>query len=79
VRRFFEGETRTIPDVYVDRVRKDLGHFWDYLPEGGLEHDETAYLKSTMLDDANPAALEKPVHPAGESEYAVECGPAVDG
>jgi hypothetical protein len=29
----------------VDRVKNDLGDFWNYLPEGALEHDPNAYLK----------------------------------
>jgi hypothetical protein len=27
-------------------VRKDLGHWWDALPEGSLRHDPNAYLKA---------------------------------
>jgi hypothetical protein len=30
----------------VDQVRKDLGPLWEWLPEGGLEHDPNAYLKA---------------------------------
>jgi hypothetical protein len=45
VRQFFEGETRTIPRFYVDRVRQDLGVLWRLLPQGALEHDHTAYLR----------------------------------
>ncbi len=44
VRAFFEGETRTIPAFYIDRVRRDLGPWWDFLPAGALEHDPEAYL-----------------------------------
>ena len=47
VRRFFDGETSVIPSFYVDRVKKDLGPLWEYLPEGALEHDPNAYLKRT--------------------------------
>jgi hypothetical protein len=45
VRRFFEGETTEIPQFFVNRVKHDLGDFWNYLPEGALEHDPNAYLK----------------------------------
>ncbi len=45
VRRFFEGETTTIPQFYLDRIKNDLGDLWQYLPEGALEHDPQAYLK----------------------------------
>ncbi|HET9983313.1 MAG TPA: radical SAM protein [Longimicrobiales bacterium] len=44
LRAFFEGETRTVPAFYVDRVKRDLGPFWDFLPPGALEHDPEAYL-----------------------------------
>jgi hypothetical protein len=46
VRRFFEGETTEVPEFYADRVRRDLGPLWEWLPPGGLEHDPNAYLKS---------------------------------
>ena len=45
-RRYFEGESETLPDFYVDRVKRDLGSFWHHLPEGALYHDAQAYLNS---------------------------------
>jgi len=39
MRRFFEQETTEIPSFYVDRIRRDLGPFWDWLPAGALSHD----------------------------------------
>ena len=45
VRRFFEGQTTTVPKFYIDRIKSDLGDLWQYLPEGALEHDPHAYLK----------------------------------
>jgi hypothetical protein len=47
-RPFFERLSSTIPGFYIDRVRKDLGPLWDWLPEGALQHDPNAYLKSTL-------------------------------
>lgn len=47
-RAFFEGETREIPQFYIDMMRKDLGPLWEYLPEGAYYHDQNAYLKSEM-------------------------------
>jgi hypothetical protein len=46
VRRFFEGDTFAIPRFYAERVRRDLGELWKWLPTGALEHDPNAYLKS---------------------------------
>ena len=45
-RSFFERETGEIPAYYVEKVKKDLGPMWDWLPEGALYHDPNAYLKS---------------------------------
>src|SRR5262249_17373756 len=51
-RRFFEQETTELPDFYVERVRRDLGPFWNWLPSDALEHDPNAYLASgrPMMD-----------------------------
>lgn len=54
---FFEGETREIPQFFVNRIREDLGIFWEWLPEGALYHDPNAYLKTqetslTQLDNS---------------------------
>ncbi|NIR52237.1 radical SAM protein [candidate division KSB1 bacterium] len=48
IRRFWEGETAEIPPFYVDWMKRDLGAFWKWLPEGALYHDTNAYLKSEM-------------------------------
>ncbi|HEX8693730.1 MAG TPA: hypothetical protein VF746_15005 [Longimicrobium sp.] len=45
-RAFFEGETREVPAVLVDQVRRHLGPLWEWLPEGALKHDPNAYLES---------------------------------
>jgi hypothetical protein len=43
---YFEQESTEIPRYYLDLVRKDLGLLWEWLPEGGLDHDPNAYSKS---------------------------------
>lgn len=48
MRRYFEGETDEIPSFYVERIREDLGPFWEFLPAGALRHDPNAYLKKTQ-------------------------------
>jgi hypothetical protein len=45
-RSFFEQETTEIPQFYVNKIRSDLGEFWDWLPEGAIRHDPNAYLLS---------------------------------
>jgi hypothetical protein len=49
-RPFFERLTNKVPQFYADRVRKDLGDLWQWLPEGALCHDPNAYLTSTLSD-----------------------------
>src|SRR6185503_20485333 len=31
---YFEGQSASLPQFYVDRVRRDLGSFWEHLPPG---------------------------------------------
>lgn len=58
-RNFFEQESDILPHYYVDRVRKDLGPMWSWLPQGALYHDPNAYLKyeSTAKDVAAEVQL----------------------
>ena len=44
MRRFFEQETTQIPAFYTDRIRRDLGRFWHWLPPGSLSHDPNTTL-----------------------------------
>jgi hypothetical protein len=54
VRSYLEGETDVLPAFYRNRIRRDLGPLYEYLPEGALYHDPNAYLEST----ARAATLE---------------------
>jgi hypothetical protein len=58
MRRFFEQETAEIPVFYVDRIRRDLGPFWDWLPAGALSHDPNA--------SVTPAARPVAASPGGD-------------
>ena len=49
LRRFFEQETNDIPQYLIDKIRRDLGHFWEWLPEGAINHDPNAYLASEEI------------------------------
>jgi hypothetical protein len=44
-RAYFERETTQLPQFFVDRVKRDLGPLWHWLPAGAMEHDPNAYLK----------------------------------
>ncbi len=52
-RPYFDQETAELPDFYIERIKNDLGPFWDWLPEGALYHDPNAYLKAE--GEAEPA------------------------
>ena len=41
---YFEQESTTLPEVYHARIRRDLGPYYEWLPEGALEHDPNAAL-----------------------------------
>jgi hypothetical protein len=46
VRAYLEGDTEVLPEFYLDRIRRELGPMYEYLPEGALYHDPNAYLGS---------------------------------
>jgi hypothetical protein len=45
-RRYFDQETDELPEFFVDRVRRELGPLYQWLPEGSINHDPHAYLKA---------------------------------
>ena len=49
LRRFFEQETDVIPQYFIDKIRRDLGHFWEWLPKGAISHNPNAYVESAEL------------------------------
>ncbi len=55
LRRFFERDTAEIPQYFIDRIRRDLGHFWEWLPEGAITHDPNAYLLSKEMASSSEA------------------------
>jgi hypothetical protein len=46
-RNYFEGETKQLPPFYTNIIKKGLGIWWEWLPEGAVEHDQNAYLHKT--------------------------------
>jgi hypothetical protein len=57
IRRFFDGETPSVPAFYADKVRLDLGPLWEALPAGAMDHDPNAYLKSHTVAVAPPLTV----------------------
>ncbi|MBI3872956.1 MAG: radical SAM protein, partial [candidate division Zixibacteria bacterium] len=45
-RRYFEQETTELPLFFRNRLRTEMGHFWDWAPKGSVQHDPYAYLKA---------------------------------
>ena len=45
-RRYFEMETTELPEFFRERVKRDLGSLWEWLPKGALFHDPNAYLQA---------------------------------
>jgi hypothetical protein len=56
---YFEQETTKLPQFYLDLVRKDLGLLWEWLPEGALDHDPSAYSKSEPRRPASGIAIQR--------------------
>ncbi len=52
-RKYFEGESRQLPPFYSNIIRKDLGYWWQWLPEGAIEHDPNAYLHKHHSQQVN--------------------------
>jgi hypothetical protein len=71
VRRFFDGETTEVPSFFTDRIKRDLGPLWEYLPAGALNHDPNAYLNKVN-------AAGEPVQPAAPVVNVVALRPAND-
>ena len=57
-RDFFEGETTELPQFYADIIKRDLGAMWEWLPDGAIYHDPSAYLKAEQakVEQAEPKA-----------------------
>ncbi len=46
VRDYFEAQSTELPEFYTALIKRDLGEFWEWLPEGAIFHDPYAYLKA---------------------------------
>ena len=49
-RKFFEQETTEVPIYFIEKIRRDLGEFWEWLPEGAVNHDPNAYFLSKEIE-----------------------------
>lgn len=61
VRRYFDGESRVLPEFYRARIKKTLGPLWNLLPEGALEHDQNAFYHSQLSAGVSSATEESQV------------------
>jgi hypothetical protein len=46
-RDYFEQETDVLPQFYLERVKRELGSLWEWLPQGALYHNPNAYLETS--------------------------------
>ncbi len=57
-RDFFDGKSNVLPEFYINIIKKELGEFWQWLPEGAIYHDHKAYSKKNgetgILDEVKP-------------------------
>ena len=53
-RDYFEGETTTLPDFFQERIKRDLGPLFYWLPKGAVHHDPNAYLKTQQASGLTP-------------------------
>jgi hypothetical protein len=60
-RAYFEQQTDALPAFYPDKVRRDLGFMWHWLPEGALHHDQNAYLHAQTDEGKAGLAAERRV------------------
>ncbi|HUU44190.1 MAG TPA: radical SAM protein [Acidobacteriota bacterium] len=51
-RAFHDQDSLEVPPFYSDRIRADLGSFWELLPDDALRHDPNEYLNSHMAETA---------------------------
>jgi hypothetical protein len=57
VRDYLEGESDVLPPFYYERIRRELGPLYEYLPDGAMYHDQNAYLESTSQATVEPVPL----------------------
>jgi hypothetical protein len=63
-RSYFEQESDALPPFYTDQIKKNMGSLWEWLPDGAIDHDPHAYLKSTgetNIITEPPVPIEVPV------------------
>jgi hypothetical protein len=50
-RAYFEGETKQLPAFYTNIIKKGLGVWWQWLPQGAMEHDANAYFHKSSASE----------------------------
>jgi hypothetical protein len=75
VRAYLEGETTILPEFYHQRIRKELGSLYQWLPDGALEHDPNAFLKSST--ETSPLVRMTAKTTAGTRRPAAAAPPAL--
>ncbi|MFI5136154.1 MAG: radical SAM protein, partial [Chitinophagales bacterium] len=66
-RDYFEGESKQLPEFYINIIKKDLGIWWNWLPEGAIHHNPNAYLHKTMKNGTTVKQTAQPMAAASNS------------
>jgi hypothetical protein len=67
IQKYLAGETTEVPQFYTDKLRRNLGPFYQHLPPGSIEHDAYAYMKS-----AEPPSKPLVFHPLDEPSLTTQ-------
>ena len=58
--RYLNQTTTVLPEFYSATIRKSLGQFHQFLPHGGMEHDQNSYSKAVAVAETTRSELEVP-------------------
>ena len=54
---YFEGRTSVLPRVFSDRIRRELGPLWSWLPKGALAYEPNAYADAQVTPVRAPSVV----------------------
>jgi hypothetical protein len=56
-RDYFEGTSSKLPEFYTNIIKTSLGKWWEWLPQGAIEHDPNAYLNKHLKKNVAVASI----------------------
>ena len=55
MRRYLQQDSTELPQFYIDKMRSDLGPFWQHLPPEAVHHDAYAFLNKSLQAPSDAA------------------------